>query len=69
MARCNAVGGGAHTRGTLVSRDGEIDFIAFNKNPSCFYNKVIDVLATPQLNKHLDQEIPQLCIVDYQESY
>ena len=69
VARCNAVGGGAHTRGTLISRDGEIDFIAFNKAPSCFQNRVIDVLATPQLNKHLDHEIPQLCIVDFQESY
>ena len=69
VARCNAVGGGAHTRGTLISRDGEIDFIAFNKTPSNFINKVIDVLATPQLNKHLDQEIPQLCLVDFQESY
>ena len=69
VARCNAVGGGAHTRGTLISRDGEIDFIAFNKSPNSFHNKVIDVLATPQLNKHLDQEIPQLCIVDFQESY
>lgn len=69
VARCNAVGGGAHTRGTLISRDGEIDFIAFNKTPSNFINRVIDVLATPQLNKHLDQEIPQLCLVDFQESY
>ena len=69
VARCNAVGGGAHTRGTLISRDGEIDFIAFNKTPSNFQNKVIDVLATPQLNKHLEQDIPQLCIVDFQESY
>ena len=69
VARCNAVGGGAHTRGTLISRDGEMDFIAFNKAPSCFYNRVIDVLATPQLNRHLDQEIPQLCVVDFQESY
>ena len=69
VARCNAVGGGAHTRGTLISRDGEIDFIAFNKAPSMFHNRVIDVLATPQINKHMDQDIPQLCIVDFQESY
>ena len=67
VERCGAVGGGAHTRGTLVSRNGQIDFIAFNRTPSEMGRRTIDVLATPQMNSHMGRNIPQLNIVDFRE--
>ncbi len=69
VVRCSAVGGGAHTRGILQSATAQMDFIAFNHQPQEFYGKVLDVLATPQLNRHQGMEIPQLNIVDIQEIY
>ena len=68
VQRCSMVGG-AHTRGTLRSRTGQIDFIAFNRPSSSFHGKTLDVLATPQLNRHLGQELPQLNIIDIREVY
>ncbi len=67
VVRCSAVGGGAHTRGILQSSSAQMEFIAFNRSPQEFYGKVIDVLATPQLNQHQDTTTPQLNIVDMQE--
>ena len=69
VVRCSAVGGGSHTRGTFSGRMGQIDFIAFNHPVSSFHDKILDVLATPQLNRHMNQEIPQLNIVDIREVY
>ncbi len=68
VTRCSVVGG-SHTRGTLRSRTGQIDFIAFNRPSSAFYGKTLDILATPQLNRHQGQEIPQLNIIDIREVY
>ncbi len=68
VQRCSVVGG-SHTRGTLRSGTGQIDFIAFNRPSSSFYGKTLDVLATPQLNRHQGQEIPQLNIIDLREVY
>lgn len=68
VSRCSVVGG-AHTRGTLRSRTGQIDFIAFNRPSSAFYGKTLDVLATPQLNRHQGVEVPQLNIIDIRETY
>ena len=68
VQRCSVVGG-AHTRGTLRGRTGQIDFIAFNRPSSAFYGKTLDVLATPQLNRHQGLEIPQLNIIDIREVY
>ncbi len=68
VTRCSMVGG-AHTRGTLRSRTGQIDFIAFNRPSSAFYGKMLDVLATPQLNHHQGLEQPQLNIIDVREAY
>ena len=67
VEHCGAVGGGAHTRGMLQSRNGQIDFIAFNHAPSEFYRRTIDVLATPQINNHMGRSIPQLNLVDFRE--
>ncbi len=67
VEHCGAVGGGAHTRGMLQSRNGQIDFIAFNHPPSEFYRRTIDVLATPQINAHMGRNIPQLNVVDFRE--
>ncbi len=69
VVKCNAVGGGLHTRGTLQSGSSQIDFIAFNRTPSEFYGRLLDVLATPQINHHMDAETPQLNIVDIQEVF
>ncbi len=68
VERCGAVGGGAHTRGVLQSRNGQIDFIAFNHAPSSFYGRTVDVLATPQINAHMGRNIPQLNVVDFREA-
>ena len=67
VEHCGAVGGGAHTRGMLQSRNGQIDFIAFNHTPAEFYRRTIDVLATPQLNTHMGRNIPQLNVIDFRE--
>ena len=67
VEHCGAVGGGAHTRGMLQSRNGQIDFIAFNHAPSEFYRRTIDVLATPQMNTHMGRSVPQLNLVDFRE--
>ena len=69
VVRCSPVGGGAHTRGTFSGRMGQMDFIAFNRPVSMFHDKYLEVLATPQLNRHLNQETPQLNIVDVREIY
>ena len=69
VVRCSPVGGGAHTRGTLAGRMGQMDFIAFNRPVSLFQDKLLDVLATPQLNRHMNQETPQLNIVDVKGIY
>jgi len=67
VEHCGAVGGGMHTRGVLQSRNGQIDFIAFNHPPAEFYRRTIDVLATPQMNTHMGRNIPQLNVVDFRE--
>ncbi|MCQ2378968.1 MAG: single-stranded-DNA-specific exonuclease RecJ [Victivallaceae bacterium] len=69
VARCNAVGGGLHTRGILQNANTEMDFIAFNRAPSELHGRILDVLATPQLNLHQDVETPQLNVVDIQEVF
>ena len=69
VVRSNPVGNGAHTRGILQNRSGQIEFIAFNRPVSDFYNRVIDVLATPQLNKRQPDAPPQLNIIDYRDVY
>ncbi|MBR7107911.1 MAG: single-stranded-DNA-specific exonuclease RecJ [Lentisphaeria bacterium] len=69
VIRCGAIGGGAHTRGTLQSRHGQMDFIAFNRTVSEFSSRVLDVLATPQLNKQQPGEPAQLNIIDIREVY
>ena len=69
VVRCSPVGGGAHTRGTFSGRMGQMDFIAFNRPVSMFQDKLLDVLATPQLNKHMNMETPQLNIVDVRDVY
>ena len=69
VVRCSAIGGGAHTRGTLQSRTGMIDFVAFNRPASEFYGRVLDVLATPQVNRHQPGEPAQLNIIDMREVY
>jgi len=69
VVRSNPVGNGAHTRGILQNRSGQIEFISFNRPVSDFYNRVIDVLATPQLNKRQPDAPPQLNIIDYRDVY
>ena len=68
VQRCSTVGG-SHTRGTFRSREGMIDFIAFNRPCSEFHGRTLDVLATPQLNRHQGQEIPQLNVIDIRPVY
>ncbi len=68
VVRCTTVNG-VHTRGTMVDRGGQIDFIAFNRPSSAFHGKILDVLATPQINRHMGQETPQLNIIDYRDVY
>ena len=68
VTRCSTVGN-SHTRGILRSPNGQIDFIAFNRPASAFYGKVLDVLATPQLNRHQGVETPQLNIIDIKDAY
>ena len=69
VVRCSPVGGGTHTRGTFSGRMGQIDFIAFNRPVSQFHDKLLDVLATPQINRHMNQETPQLNVVDVKDAY
>ena len=69
VIRCNPVGNGAHTRGVMQSRSGQIEFIAFNRPVSDFSNRMLDVLATPQLNKRQPDAPPQVNIIDYREVY
>jgi len=69
VVRCSPVGGGTHTRGTFAGRMGQIDFIAFNRPVSQFHDKLLDVLATPQINRHMNQETPQLNVVDVKDVY
>ena len=69
VVRCSPVGGGSHTRGTFSGRMGQIDFIAFNHPVSQFHDKLLDVLATPQINRHMNQETPQLNVVDIKDVY
>jgi len=69
VVRCSPVGGGSHTRGTFSGRMGQIDFIAFNRPVSQFHDKLLDVLATPQINRHMNQETPQLNVVDIKDVY
>ena len=69
VIRSGAVGGGMHTRGVMQSRTGQLEFIAFNKPVSDFSNRVLDVLATPQVNKRQPDAPPQLNIIDYREVY
>ena len=69
VIRSNSVGQGQHTRGILQSRSGQIEFIAFNRPVSDFYNRTLDILATPQLNRRQPDAPPQLNIVDYRDIY
>ncbi|MBE6399719.1 MAG: single-stranded-DNA-specific exonuclease RecJ [Lentisphaerae bacterium] len=69
VVRCNPIGGGAHTRGVMINRTGQIEFIAFNRPASDFYGRVLDVLATPQLNRRNPDAPPQLNIIDIREIY
>ena len=69
VIRSGAVGGGMHTRGVMQSRTGQLEFIAFNKPVSDFSNRVLDVLATPQVNKRQPDAPPQLNIIDYRDVY
>ncbi|MBE6355888.1 MAG: single-stranded-DNA-specific exonuclease RecJ [Lentisphaerae bacterium] len=69
VIRSGAVGNGYHTRGVMQSRSGQIEFIAFNRPVSDFCNRVLDVLATPQINKRQPDAPPQLNIIDYRDVY
>ncbi|MBR7120686.1 MAG: single-stranded-DNA-specific exonuclease RecJ [Lentisphaeria bacterium] len=69
VIRCNPVGQGQHTRGVLQNRTGQIEFIAFNRPVSDFSNRMLDILATPQLNKRQPECPPQLNIIDYRDVY
>jgi single-stranded-DNA-specific exonuclease len=69
VVRCNPIGGGAHTRGIMINRTGQIEFIAFNRPVSEFYGRSLDVLATPQLNRRSPDAPPQLNIIDIREVY
>ena len=69
VIRSSAAGNGAHTRGVMQGRFGQIDFIAFNRSPATFGRKVFDVLATPQLNRHGGSATPQLHVIDVREVY
>ena len=69
VIRSSAAGNGAHTRGVMQGRFGQIDFIAFNRSPATFGRKVFDVLATPQLNRHGGSATPQLHVIDVKEVY
>ena len=69
VIRCSPVGQGQHTRGVLQNRTGQIEFIAFNRPVSDFSNRMLDVLATPQLNKRQPDSPPQLNIIDYRDVY
>jgi len=62
VTRCMPVGI-QHTRGTMVSRTGQIEFIAFNQPVSAFANQTLDVLATPQINTRYNNNEIQLNIV------
>ena len=53
----------------MQSRSGQIEFIAFNRPAADFYNRTLDVLATPQLNKRQPDAPPQLNIIDYRDVY
>ena len=69
VLRCGAVGGGAHTRGVMQGRSGQIEFIAFNRLVNEFHNRVVDVLATPQVNRRQPDAPPQLNIIDFRDIY
>ena len=69
VVKCYPVGH-RHTRGLLRNRkQGQIEFIAFNMLPQEFTGKMLDVLATPQLNNYYSVNRPQLNIIDVQNSY
>jgi len=53
----------------MINRTGQIEFIAFNRPASEFYGRVLDVLATPQLNRRNPDAPPQLNIIDIREIY
>lgn len=62
--------GPRHTRGMMMdSRQNEIEFIAFNQTPEEFRNRVLDVLAVPQLNNYYNLNRPQLNIIATRDSY
>ncbi len=56
--------GEAHCRGTLLSRTGQMDFIAFNRPYSGMRGRRVDVLATPQINARYNADTLQLNIID-----
>ena len=51
------------------SRQNEIEFIAFNQAPEEFRNRVLDVLAVPQLNNYYNLDRPQLNIIATRDCY
>jgi single-stranded-DNA-specific exonuclease len=59
-----------HSRGTLIDERGEnISFIAFNFDNDSFRNiRLMDVIATPQMNKFRSENSPQLQIHDFKTS-
>lgn len=69
VTRCSSIGNGTHTRGTFQHGNMQMDFIAFNRSANEFYGRTLDVLATPQLNRHQQGEPPQLNVIDIKEVY
>ncbi len=68
VARCFPAGD-AHTRGTLRGNNGEMEFIAFNRQPSTLRGRHIDALATPQVNARYNTATPQLNLLDIREIF
>ncbi len=59
--------GESHARGLLRGSGGQMEFIAFNRQPATLRNRRIDVLATPQINVRYNAETPQLNLIDVRE--
>ncbi len=59
--------GESHARGLLRGSGGQMEFIAFNRQPAPLRNRRIDVLATPQINVRYNTETPQLNLIDVRE--
>lgn len=60
---------GRHIRGTFIDSMGcTIDFIAFNRGLDSIPEGLLDIVVTPSLNEHGDNQKPQVQIIDWRPS-